>query len=109
VAIVGIEKIIPRLADLPVFLKLLSRSSTGQPLGSYTTLITGPKRPADRDGPQHLHVILLDNGRADILAGPFAEVLRCVRCGACLNACPVYRRIGGHAYDSVYPGPIAAC
>jgi L-lactate dehydrogenase complex protein LldF len=108
VAIVGIEKIIPRLADLPVFLKLLSRSSTGQPLGSYTTLITGPKRPADRDGPQHLHVILLDNGRADILAGPFAEVLRCVRCGACLNACPVYRRIGGHAYDSVYPGPIGS-
>lgn len=108
VALLGIEKIIPRLADLPVFLKMLARSSTGQPMGSYTTLITGPKRPEDRDGPAELHVVLLDNGRSDILAGPVPEVLRCVRCGACLNACPAYRNVGGHAYHSVYPGPIGS-
>ncbi len=108
IALVGIEKVIPRLGDLAVFLKLLARSSTGQPMGSYTSLITGPRRPGDADGPEHLHVVLLDNGRSNILAGPFAEVLRCVRCGACLNACPVYRNIGGHAYASVYPGPIGS-
>jgi L-lactate dehydrogenase complex protein LldF len=104
----GIEKVVPRLRDIPVFLKLLARSSTGQPMGSYTTLITGPKRAADPDGPNELHVVLMDNGRSDVLTGPFAEVLRCVRCGACLNACPVYRNIGGHAYASVYPGPIGS-
>jgi len=108
VAIMGIEKVVPRLCDLVVFLKLLSRSSTGQPLGSYTSLIAGPKRPGDPDGPEHLHIILLDNGRSAVLASPFAEVLCCVRCGACLNACPVYRAIGGHAYNSVYPGPIGS-
>lgn len=108
VALLGIEKIVPRLSDLPVFLKLLARSSTGQPLGVYTTLINGPKRPDDVDGPSELHVVLLDNGRSDILAGPLLEVLRCIRCGACLNACPVYRQVGGHAYNSVYPGPIGS-
>lgn len=108
VALMGIEKLVPRLRDLAVLLKLLARSSTGQPLTVYTTLITGPKRPADPDGPEEVHVVLLDNGRADILCGPFAEVLRCVRCGACLNACPVFRNIGGHAYGSVYPGPIGS-
>ena len=108
VALLGIEKIIPRLSDLPVFLKLLARSSTGQPMGSYTTLINGPRRPDDLDGPQELHLILLDNGRSNILAGPGREVLRCIRCGACLNACPVYRNVGGHAYRSVYPGPIGS-
>ena len=89
-------------------LKLLARSSTGQPLGVYTTLITGPRRPEDVDGPQELHVVLLDNGRGRILTGPLPEVLLCVRCGACLNACPVYRNVGGHAYNSVYPGPIGS-
>jgi L-lactate dehydrogenase complex protein LldF len=108
VALLGIEKLVPRLVDLPVFLKLLARSSTGQPLGVYTTLITGPRRPGDLDGPTELHVVLLDNGRSNILAGPLPEVLRCVRCGACLNACPAYRNIGGHAYNSVYPGPIGS-
>ncbi len=108
IALLGIEKMLPRLADLPVILKLLARSSTGQPMGVYTTLITGPKRPGDVDGPEELHVVLLDNGRSDILTGPFREVLRCVRCGACLNACPVYRNVGGHAYNSVYPGPIGS-
>lgn len=108
VALLGIEKLVPRLRDLPVFLKLLARSSTGQPLTVYTTLITGPKRPADPDGPEQVHVVLLDNGRSEILGGPFTEVLRCIRCGACLNACPVFRNIGGHAYGSVYPGPIGS-
>lgn len=108
VALMGIEKVIPRLSDLAVFLKLLARSSTGQPMGSYTSLITGPRRADDVDGPAEFHLVLLDNGRSDILASPFAEVLRCVRCGACLNACPVYRNIGGHAYHSVYPGPIGS-
>jgi L-lactate dehydrogenase complex protein LldF len=104
----GIEKLIPRMIDLPVFLKLLARSSTGQPMTVYTTLITGPKRTGDLDGPQQLHVVLLDNGRSDLLGGEYEDVLRCIRCGACLNACPVYRNIGGHAYGSVYPGPIGA-
>lgn len=108
VALLGIEKITPRLSDLPVLLKLLARSSTGQPMGAYTTLINGPKRPDDPDGPGELHVVLLDNGRSDILAGPLSEVLCCVRCGACLNACPAYRNVGGHAYNSVYPGPIGS-
>jgi L-lactate dehydrogenase complex protein LldF len=108
VALMGIEKLVPRLPDLAVLLKLLARSSTGQPLTVYTTLITGPRRPRDPDGPDEVHVVLLDNGRSDILGSPYAEVLRCVRCGACLNACPVFRNIGGHAYDSVYPGPIGS-
>lgn len=108
IAVMGVEKVIPRLVDLAVFLKLLARGSTGQPLTVYTTLINGPRRPADRDGPEESHIVLLDNGRFDILAGEFAETLRCIRCGACLNACPVYRNIGGHAYGSVYPGPIGS-
>ncbi|MFH1745632.1 MAG: LutB/LldF family L-lactate oxidation iron-sulfur protein [Planctomycetota bacterium] len=108
VTLMGIEKVIPRMRDLPVFLKLLSRSATGQPLGSYTSLISGPKRLEDPDGPEELHVVILDNGRSNIWGGPFEEALCCVRCGACLNACPVYRNIGGHAYGSVYPGPIGS-
>lgn len=108
VVLVGLEKIVPRIRDLPVFLKLLARSSTGQPLTVYTTLVSGPRHPGDRDGPDEVHVVLLDNGRAEILAGPFRELLRCIRCGACLNACPVFRNIGGHAYGGVYPGPIGS-
>lgn len=108
VALMGIEKVIPRLTDLPVFLKLISRASGGQAMSVYTTLITGPRKPSDRDGPEELHVVIMDNGRSGILNGPAAEVLSCIRCGACLNACPVYRNTGGHAYDSVYPGPIGA-
>ncbi len=108
VALVGIEKVIPRLADLPVFLKLLARGATGQTLSVYTTLLTGPRRPGERDGPEEFHLVLLDNGRTRILASPFRESLQCIRCGACLNACPVYRRIGGHAYGGVYSGPIGS-
>jgi L-lactate dehydrogenase complex protein LldF len=108
VAIMGIEKVIPRLVDLPVFLKLLARAATGQTLSVYTTLITGPRREGELDGPEEFHLILLDNGRSRILATPFRESLQCIRCGACLNACPVYRRIGGHAYGGVYSGPIGS-
>ena len=108
VALVGIEKVIPRLADLPVFLKLLGRAATGQILSVYTTMVTGPRRPGERDGPEEFHLVLLDNGRSRILATPFRESLQCIRCGACLNACPVYRRIGGHAYGGVYAGPIGS-
>jgi L-lactate dehydrogenase complex protein LldF len=108
VALVGIEKVVPRLIDLPVFLKLLARAATGQTLSVYTTLITGPRRPGEIDGPEEFHLVLLDNGRSRILATPFRESLQCIRCGACLNACPVYRRIGGHAYGGVYSGPIGS-
>jgi len=109
IAVMGIEKVIPRFADLEVFLKLLPRSGTGQHLTSYQSLITGTKRTADGEGPEELHLILLDNGRSKMLAHPTTrQSLACIRCGACLNACPVYQQIGGHAYGSVYPGPIGA-
>jgi L-lactate dehydrogenase complex protein LldF len=108
VALVGIEKVLPRLVDLPVFLKLLARAATGQTLSIYTTLVTGPRRSGELDGAQEFHFVLLDNGRSKVLATPFRESLQCIRCGACLNACPVYRRIGGHAYGGVYSGPIGS-
>jgi L-lactate dehydrogenase complex protein LldF len=108
VALMGMEKVIPRFEDLPVFLKLLARAATGQTLSVYTTLITGPRRKGELDGPEEFHLVILDNGRSRILAGPFRESLQCIRCGACLNACPVYRRIGGHAYGGVYSGPIGS-
>lgn len=108
VAIMGMEKVIPRFADLPVFLKLLARAATGQTLSVYTTLVTGPRKPGELDGPEEFHLVILDNGRSKVLATPFRESLQCIRCGACLNACPVYRRIGGHAYGGVYGGPIGS-
>src|SRR5205814_3647096 len=108
IALMGIEKVIPRFADLPVFLKLLARGATGQTLSVYTTILTGPRRAGELDGPEEFHLVLLDNGRARVLATPFRESLQCIRCGACLNACPVYRRIGGHAYGGVYSGPIGS-
>jgi L-lactate dehydrogenase complex protein LldF len=108
VALVGIEKIIPRFGDLAVFLRLLARSGTGQKFSSYTSLLTGPRNPGE-DGPEEMHVVLLDNGRVATLADEkMREMLYCIRCGACLNACPVYRKIGGHAYGWVYSGPIGA-
>jgi L-lactate dehydrogenase complex protein LldF len=108
VALMGMEKLIPRWEDLPVFLKLLARAATGQTLSVYTTLITGPRRSGEIDGPEEFHLVILDNGRSRILATPFRESLQCIRCGACLNACPVYRRIGGHAYGGIYSGPIGS-
>ena len=107
-ALMGIERVVPTLADLAVMLQVLARSATGQKLSVYTDLISGPRRRADPDGPEELHVLLVDNGRSRVLAGELAEILLCIRCGACLNACPVYREIGGHAYGSVYSGPLGA-
>jgi L-lactate dehydrogenase complex protein LldF len=106
VAVMGIEKVIPSMTDLMVFLAILARSATGQKLSSYTTLVRGPRQPGEAEGPDEFHLILMDNGRARQIAGPLREALSCLRCGACLNVCPVYRQIGGHAYGHTYPGPI---
>ena len=108
VVLMGIEKLVPTMGDLDRFVKLLTRSATGQKLTAYTTLLRGPRRSGDACGPEEMHVVLLDNGRSQILAGETAEILGCIRCGACLNACPVYRTVGGHAYGDVYPGPVGA-
>jgi L-lactate dehydrogenase complex protein LldF len=108
IAVMGMEKVIPRLADLPVFLKVLARGATGQKLSIYTSLITGCRNENELDGAREFHLIVLDNGRSKILGGPLRESLFCIRCGACLNACPIYRNIGGHAYGGVYAGPIGA-
>jgi L-lactate dehydrogenase complex protein LldF len=102
----SIDKVIPKLDDLPTFLRLLGRSATGQELTTYTTLFTGPRRAEEIAGPEQFHVILLDNGRSDIRNSEFKDALRCIRCGACLNHCAVYGAVGGHAYNAVYPGPI---
>ncbi|MEK7277851.1 MAG: LutB/LldF family L-lactate oxidation iron-sulfur protein [Chloroflexota bacterium] len=108
IALMGIERVVPTLADLEIMLRLLARSATGQKITAYTTLLTGPRRPDEPDGPEELHLVLVDNGRSRVLGSELAESLLCIRCGACLNVCPVYREIGGHAYGSVYPGPIGA-
>ena len=109
IAIAGIEKIIPRAQDLAVFLALLGRSATGQAMSVYTSFVSGPKRSAEIDGPDEFYLILLDNGRTKVLADEGKrESLYCIRCGACLNHCPVYRKIGGHNYPWVYSGPIGA-
>jgi L-lactate dehydrogenase complex protein LldF len=108
IAIMGIEKVIPKLSDLPYFLKVLARAATGQKLSVYTSIITGARQAGELDGPEEFHLIILDNGRSKILGSPLRESLFCIRCGACLNACPVYRSVGGHAYGGVYAGPIGA-
>ncbi len=114
VALMGIERIVPNIEDLGTMLRVLARSATGQPLSVYSNILSGPRRTTDDetqsepDGPDELHVVLVDNGRSELLGGELAEILYCIRCGACLNACPVYQSIGGHAYGSVYPGPVGA-
>ena len=108
IVIASIEKIVPTLNDAAQILRVLARSATGQDMSVYTTLSTGPRRPSDPDGPDEYHVILLDNGRSAMLGTEFQEMLRCIRCGACMNHCPVYHSIGGHAYGWVYPGPMGA-
>src|SRR4029078_1553948 len=106
ITVMGIEKLLPTFTDLEVFLQLLPRSSTGERMNPYTSLWTGV---TPGDGPQEVHVVLLDNGRTNALADQVGrQGLRCIRCSACLNVCPVYERTGGHAYGSVYPGPIGA-
>jgi L-lactate dehydrogenase complex protein LldF len=108
IALIGIEKIVPRDADLAILLNLLGRSGTAQEITVYTEFISGPKSSAQPDGPEEMHVIFVDNGRTEVLASECREILRCIRCGACLNVCPVYRQASGHAYRSVYPGPVGA-
>lgn len=109
VVIMGMERLVPTYDDLEVVLNLLARSATGQKLTTYTSMITGPRREGELDGPEELHLIILDNGRSAQLGDPvFQEVLHCIRCAACLNVCPVYRHVGGHTYGSVYSGPIGA-
>ncbi len=108
IALIGIEKIIPQEKDLAVFLNLLGRSATGQQLTVYTEFINGPKSANQPDGPEHMHVVFMDNGRTDVLASNCKEILRCIRCGACQNVCPVYRQASGHAYRSTYGGPVGA-
>lgn len=109
IAVAGIEKMIPRLSDLSLFLPLLATSGTGQQITCYNSLLLGPRQPLEQDGPAEMHVVLLDNGRSDLYAKEnFREALRCIRCGACLNACPVYRTIGGHSYRATYQGPIGS-
>ncbi len=109
VAIAGMEKVVPSMEDLGLFLRLLIRSATGQMLSSYVTTVTGPRAEHEVDGPEEFHLVIVDNGRSRILADEsLRESLLCLRCGACLNACPVYRKVGGHAYGWVYPGPIGA-
>ncbi|MDH4134485.1 MAG: LutB/LldF family L-lactate oxidation iron-sulfur protein [Gammaproteobacteria bacterium] len=108
VAITGIEKVVPTLEDVSILLRLLPRSATGQSITNYVSVLTGPKRAGDLDGPEHFHVVLVDNGRSRLLGSELEPMLRCIRCGACMNHCPVYQNIGGHAYGWVYPGPMGS-
>jgi L-lactate dehydrogenase complex protein LldF len=108
IVLASIEKLVPTLEDLSQLLRVLARSATGQEMSVYTTLSAGPRRPGDPDGPSEYHVVLLDNGRSSMLAGAFRDMLRCIRCGACMNHCPIYHAVGGHAYGWVYPGPMGA-
>ncbi len=106
VAVMGMERLVRNRADLAVMFEVLARSATGQKLSVYSNIVSGPRRSGEPDGPDQFHVVIVDNGRSATLGSAVAEILYCIRCGACLNACPVYRHVGGHAYGSVYPGPI---
>jgi L-lactate dehydrogenase complex protein LldF len=108
IVIASLEKLVPTLEDASQLLRVLARSATGQDMSVYTTLSTGPRRKGDPDGPEEYHVIMLDNGRSSMLGSEFEDMLRCIRCGACMNHCPVYHAVGGHAYGWVYPGPMGA-
>ena len=108
VVITTIEKVMANLEDVSTVLRLLARSATGQDFSAYTTLSTGPRRPDDLDGPEEFHVILLDNGRSSLLGGDFQDMLRCIKCGACMNHCPVFQSVGGHTYGTVYVGPMGS-
>jgi L-lactate dehydrogenase complex protein LldF len=109
VVVAGIEKIIPRMSDLAVLWPVLATAGTGQPITTYSTLIRGARVSGESDGPEEFHVVLVDNGRTALLANPETEeVLKCIRCGACLNICPIFRQVGGHTYGTTYPGPIGS-
>jgi len=108
VAVTGIEKVLPTLEDLATVMRLLPRSATGQAISNYFSLLTGPRAPGEKDGPEHMYFVIVDGGRSGLIGGDFQEMLRCIRCGACMNHCPVYQKIGGHAYGWVYPGPMGS-
>jgi L-lactate dehydrogenase complex protein LldF len=108
VCLTGVEKVIPTLDDFSTLLRLLTRSATGQPISNYVSLFTGPRGALDGDGPEHMVFILVDAGRTSLVGGDMQEMLRCIRCGACMNHCPVYRAVGGHSYGWVYPGPMGS-
>ena len=109
IAVTGIEKVVESLSDVPPLLSILTRSATGQPITTYFNMISGPRKPGEKDGPEEVNLVLLDNGRSNIYSDPeLLATLRCIRCGACINHCPVYVRIGGHSYGTVYPGPIGS-
>jgi L-lactate dehydrogenase complex protein LldF len=108
VVVTGIEKVLPTLEDFATVMRLLPRSATGQSISNYVSLLTGPKREGDRDGPEHMYFVLVDGGRTGLVGTEFQEMLRCIRCGACMNHCPVYQKIGGHSYGWVYPGPMGS-
>ena len=108
VVVTSIEKVVPTIEDTLSLLRVLARSATGQDMSVYTTFSTGPRRPGDPDGPEEYHVVLLDNGRSGMVGTEFQDMLRCIRCAACMNHCPVYGAVGGHAYGSTYPGPMGA-
>ena len=108
IAVMGMERVVADWAELGVMLALLARSATGQDLTVYTNILSGPRQPGEVDGPDEMHVVVLDNGRSAVLGTPFQQALACIRCGACLNTCPVYRSVGGHAYGATYSGPIGA-
>lgn len=108
IAVMGMERLVPTYEEFEVLVSLLTRSAVGQRLTSYITTVTGPKEAGEVDGPEEFHLVIVDNGRSDILGTEFQQVLQCIRCAACINVCPVYRNIGGHSYGSIYPGPIGA-
>ncbi len=108
VVLTGIEKLLPTLEDLATLMRLLPRSATGQQISNYLSILTGPRREREVDGPEHMYYVLLDAGRTGLIGGDFQEMLRCIRCGACMNHCPVYQKVGGHTYGWVYPGPMGS-
>ncbi|WP_019141599.1 LutB/LldF family L-lactate oxidation iron-sulfur protein [Noviherbaspirillum massiliense] len=108
VVVTGIEKVLPTLEDFATVMRLLPRSATGQSISNYVSLLTGPKRPGDLDGPEAMYFVLVDAGRTSLVGSEFQDMLRCIRCGACMNHCPVYQKIGGHSYGWVYPGPMGS-
>lgn len=108
VVVTGIEKVLPTLEDLATVIRLLPRSATGQSISNYVSLLTGPKGEGELDGPEHMYFVLVDGGRTSLIGNEFQDMLRCIRCGACMNHCPVYQKIGGHSYGWVYPGPMGS-
>jgi L-lactate dehydrogenase complex protein LldF len=108
VAVMAVEKVLPTMDDLATMLSLLTRSATGQPISVYVSLLSGPRRNDDVDGPEQFHLVIMDNGRSRLYGTEYQEMLQCIRCGACLNACPVYKSVGGHAYNACYSGPMGA-